>query len=347
MKAAKTGIEWPARGPAEAVELNDESHGLRATVVPRASGEIGSVQILWRGQWIELLYRAMQFEPPEENAWRGRAPLLWPAVGRNYVPADIKEVQRLGRDLPSCSYALRDRIFRLPIHGFAYKTPWQLEEYGDSETAAWATCSLKSTERTRRMYPFDFELRVTHALEAGAIRSNYTVTAGDNDEAMFFSIGNHLTVNFPFTGKGRFEDGVIHSPTTELAEMDEKSLLTGRGLPCDLTRGAELSDPALCDTVLHGHCADKAFVELRDLSSFALRVSQREVARPEERRFNEPHVRFVFYGAPEKRYFCPEPWLGGPNSLNSREGVAQLQAGERFEWEMRIQPLRNDMLAQT
>ena len=336
MEAAQTEIGWPGGERTKAATLIGDD--LCAAVVPRASGEISSLRVRWRGSWTELLYRAMQFEPPQEG-WRGRAPLLWPAVGRNYLPADLAEVQRLGHDLPTGSYLINDRIYRLPIHGFAYKMPWTFDGCGATDSCAWAECSFQSDEATRKMYPFDFALRVTHTLEAAGIRSSYVLTAGDNVEPMFFSMGNHLTVNFPFTGEGEFEEGVIVSPTNELAEIDEKSLLTGRGLPKDLTRGATLRDRQLWDAVLHGHSADHAFVELRDPASFGLRVSQSEVAAPERRRFREPHVRFVFYGNREEGYFCPEPWLGGPNSLVTREGVAELQAGERFEWEMKIELL--------
>lgn len=40
------------------------------------------------GEWMELLHRAMTTDEPDSE-WRGRAPQLWPAVGRNYMPDQV------------------------------------------------------------------------------------------------------------------------------------------------------------------------------------------------------------------------------------------------------------------
>ena len=50
------------------------------------------------------------------------------------------------------------------------------------------------------------------------------------------------------------------------------------------------------------------------------------------------HQRFVFY-SDGRAFFCPEPWCGEPDSLNTGRGVVSLAPGERFCWELRLSVL--------
>ena len=43
---------------------------------------------------------------------------------------------------------------------------------------------------------------------------------------------------------------------------------------------------------------------------------------------------FVLWG--ENDYFCPEPWLGAPNSLNNGKGLVTVEAGGSFQWGMDV-----------
>jgi galactose mutarotase-like enzyme len=48
----------------------------------------------------------------------------------------------------------------------------------------------------------------------------------------------------------------------------------------------------------------------------------------------------VLWGDKDGKFFCPEPWLGGPNSLNSGAGLVVLKAGQSFVWEYSIATTR-------
>jgi hypothetical protein len=45
---------------------------------------------------------------------------------------------------------------------------------------------------------------------------------------------------------------------------------------------------------------------------------------------------FVMWGDADGKFFCPEPWLGAPNSLNTHEGIVVLKAGETFHWKYSV-----------
>lgn len=53
-------------------------HKLEAVVAPTLGGNL--VALKWDG--VELLHRGGDMSPAPDGAWDGKAPLLWPAVGR-------------------------------------------------------------------------------------------------------------------------------------------------------------------------------------------------------------------------------------------------------------------------
>ena len=53
----------------------------------------------------------------------------------------------------------------------------------------------------------------------------------------------------------------------------------------------------------------------------------------------DDHWYFVLWGEADKKLYCPEPWIGGPNALNTGEGVISIPPGETFTWQMKITPV--------
>src|ERR1043166_263061 len=97
--------------------LTDEEAGLRVTLAPLAGAEITSFQLRQDNQWLELIDRAEDFRPCDR--WRGRAPWLWPAVGRSYAPAKLARALQNGEPLSEFEWAHEGRLYPMPIHGFA------------------------------------------------------------------------------------------------------------------------------------------------------------------------------------------------------------------------------------
>ncbi len=87
--------------------------------------------------------------------------------------------------------------------------------------------------------------------------------------------------------------------------------------------------------MLGGYRAENAFVELRDTASVGMRTQQRVI----KGRLPDSALRFVFWAEPAHRYFCPEPWAGEPDSLNSRTATVELGPSEEFVWENELTPL--------
>jgi gluconolactonase len=51
----------------------------------------------------------------------------------------------------------------------------------------------------------------------------------------------------------------------------------------------------------------------------------------------EPLIRTNAYGGPSVGYFCPEPWFGVQNSLNTGVGLVKLKAGDSWTWRLDLQ----------
>ena len=318
------------------VRLKDDAHGLRMAVVPAAGAEIADVRCRTRGRWRELLYRALDYRTTPPDGWDGRAPLLWPAVGRSFTHEQIARRRRTGRKPRSCRVTLAGRERAFPIHGFARRRAWVLDSYGNDAASAWVKCSLRSSRDTRKAYPFDFDLRVTHRLAGGKIVSQYEMTAGANDGPMPFAIGNHVSFRIPLGGRGKYQDCTVRTPARRKYDLTDIGLLSGRSRRISLERPAQLTKPIYADTFLGGYTSRNAWVELCDPASVTVRISQAEKPVAGKRLAHQQDYHFVFWGNPGCGYFCPEPWIGAPNALNTGRNLVALPAARTFKWEMRI-----------
>jgi len=167
-------------------------------------GEMYSLRRLWRAERRELIHRA------EGPGWRGGAPWLFPAVGRNFVE---------GR----AAWRFAGAEHPMPIHGFAMAAAWK----GEVRPASIA-CRTASDAATRRFFPFDYELQAEYFLSPAGVRAEATVTAGAGNRGdMPFSLGSHLTLALPLGPGGDAGAHVVRSPARVEEPLDERGLLSG------------------------------------------------------------------------------------------------------------------------
>ncbi len=319
------------------VKITDNAWGIEVLVAPEHGGEISSIKVPFEGRLTETLYRANDYS--QKPGWRGKAPLLWPAVGRNYTECYLKRL-KIGEANPRLGeYVLGDRVYPISIHGFAMSKPWQIIESSEDSLL----CGLTSDEDTKKCYPFDFTLEVKYTLKGTKIIALYRVKS--ESQGLFFSIGNHITFNLPLGGIGTYTDTLLRASSTKVSGLTPYALLSGEETPRDFS-DVSLSDDSLLDMVTGGAGKD-AFVELINpklaeerkdpKTPYGLKITQREVPTSGQIKASPEEFRFVFWGSPEEGYFCPEPWYGGPNSLNTKKGMIELDEGQEFLWEMGIE----------
>lgn len=315
------------------VYLTSEEDGLRVGIAPGRGGEISSFQYRWKDEWRELLYRANQFEPTSD-IWRGRAPWLFPAAGRNFTPEQVERLKLSGGDSRMGGYHFAGRDFAIPCHGFVMEREWEVADSPDV-----ITCTTRSDEDTRQCFPFDYRLDVTFSLLSDGLAATACIAADAcNQDEMFFSIGNHITVVTPFTDAGSAGSCLVRTPAKARPEISPQSVFSGTMTPVNYASGVALKDDlSLFNMVLSQFPISDYHVDVLDPASFGLRVRQREIV-PEggEPKTAHDSFYFVFYGNLERGYFCPEPWYGGPNSFNDQRGVVRLKPGEQCVWEMTV-----------
>lgn len=242
--------------------------------------------------------------------WGRTAPVLFPFVG-----------QVAGK-----KYRVGGTEYTMGQHGFARDKDFTLVEKTDT------TCRflLKSTEETRSVYPFDFELTIAYRL-SGSTLTTYWEVKNPSDTDLHFSIGAHPAFNCDFaTEKGWYiglkKDGL---PVTQFTQS-----LFGDGLLTHITAERELN------------CEGTALLNQRSFDGDAWvieheQVNQVTLINPQgnpvvELQFTAPLV--GIWSPPKKNapFICIEPWYGRADKegfsgdISEREWNNTLKSGEIF-----------------
>lgn len=149
--------------------LTDQSRAARLEVVPERGGMITR----WQVQNQELLYLdAERFAHPDLSV-RGGVPILFPICG----------------NLPNNVYTIHGQSYTLKQHGFARDLAWEVIDQA-SQDHAEITLSLTSSDQTRQVYPFDFQLIFTYRLQGQSLLLHQRYI-NRSDQPMPFSSGLH------------------------------------------------------------------------------------------------------------------------------------------------------------
>ena len=311
------------------VLLRDETSRVEAAVAPTQGGELSSLRVEHKGRWVEMLYRGRDYKPA--SGFRGKASVLWPAVG-NSIPAGAT----LAKGKVESSYDYQGKRYPMPQHGFARSKSWQVVRSWANETEAAVEVVLKDDAETRAQYPFGFEVHVTYRLSEGRVELQHVVqAAAANAAPMFFSIGNHIAFAVPLVAGSPAEAITVEGPSRF------EYLRGPDGAPDGTTRDRSFSPPVPLGKLqvvpamsVGGYEGDPWF-RLIDAGGLGVKVSHHAQSNP-----TRPFVQFNLWGGTAEGYFCPEPFLGLHNSLNSHLGQIDLAPGKTWTWLIRVEPER-------
>ena len=88
--------------------------------------------------------------------WGKHAPVLFPAIGRS------------NKD----EYVLNGQTYSMPQHGFVADEDFSVISHEPNIL----TLSLRANDRTKEMYPFDFELKITFTLLSTGLSLSFNVS---------------------------------------------------------------------------------------------------------------------------------------------------------------------------
>lgn len=162
----------------------------------------------------ELLWEA------DPAYWKRHSPVLFPNVGKTYRNVVL----------------INGTYYPTSQHGFARDSSFKCVCKKDDS----ASFLLVSSDETKEVYPFDFELTITYVLRENRLRVEWEVcNTGDDD--MYFTIGGHPAFRFAGPEEEK-EDYILKFPGKErlsyiLIDPDEAAADSGKPHMLDLQDG--------------------------------------------------------------------------------------------------------------
>lgn len=299
----------------------DNGENIRAVVATRHGGELSGFAVKFKGQWHELIYRAMDYS--DQPGWAGKAPVLWPAPGVSWAEDGGKH-----------RWVLEGEAREMPFHGFARRLEWpaKAEEVTDSHVSL--TLEMAGMESWWAPYPFEYTMEVEYRLLSDRMVLIYTIVASaKNRGPMPFSIGNHITFKAPMLDIGDAGDVQFFATFPDQMLREENGAFAGRVVPTEYSGWRPVSALPHRYAVSLGGTPGKAELLVRDPSGFWLRLSHQASSEPQD-----PVIRFNLWADVKEGFFSPEPWLATQNSLNTGAGLVRLEPGHQWTWQIDISP---------
>lgn len=277
-----------------------ENNFLRVIIRPKGA-ELTS--IVHKASGIEHLWQA------DPAVWGWHAPNLFPVVGgclNNQILIDGK-------------------TYPMDRHGFTRTSLFELTE----STATHAVFSLRSSEKTRIHFPYEFEFQIRYTLDEARLLVTYRVVNQDN-KTIFFSVGAHPAFAVPFNKGEVYEDYYLEF---EQDESQETHLLSAAGYFTGETRPVPVKGRHLG---LTKHLFDDDALVFKNLAS-------RRVAICTDRHNHAvilDYAEFPYLGLwakPGAPFVCIEPWLGcadsegQPKPIEEKELIQSVEAERVFE----------------
>lgn len=150
----------------------------------------------------------------DPTVWNRHAPILFPFVGK----------------VRNKTYRIGDKSYEMKTqHGFARDMEFTC--VAESETAI--THRVVATDETKKIYPYDFELLVTHRLDAENPRVLHVdwEVKNNGEEEMIYSIGAHPGFTLPVKDYKEREEYYLEFPGKEELTYCVASLTSGLTLP--------------------------------------------------------------------------------------------------------------------
>ena len=244
------------------------------------------------------------------EVWNRHAPILFPFVGK----------------VVGGTYRIKDKEYEMKTqHGFARDMDFEFVEADKTHI----THKLVSTENTRKIYPYEFELLVTHVLDQDNPRLIHVTWEVKNrgEETMYYFIGGHPGFTTAEADPKAKEEYYLEFPGCDFIEYFGVNMETGFATPHN-TKKAELENGFL-------KFNDDVYITLIfDHPNF----QKVRICYPDKR----PYVtmecsQFTSYGIWAKgngNFICLEPWAGRTDddgfagNIDEKIGVNVLAAGE-------------------
>jgi galactose mutarotase-like enzyme len=230
----------------------------------------------------------------DANYWAGQAPVCFPIVG---VLPDGK-AKAFGKEC------------EMKRHGVARINPFEIfEQHKNSVTFV-----QKSSEQTKKQFPFDYELKIKYTIVGDTVTNEYIITNTGEDKLPFV-IGGHPAFNCPVDDNECFEDYkvIFDKPIKNpCLRPDHQSGLVDQSKTYDVMNGGDTLEMSHDlfeenDALIFENCASKS-ATLIGKNGRGIRIDFQDM--------NNLLVWSAVGGAP---FVALEPWTGISNCLDEDE----------------------------
>ena len=243
--------------------------------------------------------------------WAGRAPLLFPVVGKS----------------PANAVTIDGKRYPMQPHGFARRSTFEV----GAEKPDRATLTLKASAATRESFPLNFVLSVSYVLERTSLLTTVEVANLDS-RIMPFGFGFHPAFVWPLPG-GAGKRHFLRLPNADeprFVQLNADGMILGDAHQSPFHRGEMTLDPSLFgnDALIFPFGVGSGIVLGAEAgASIALNWS------------NLPN--FAVWTKPGAPYLCLEPWhgtaprMGAGDEMTARPSTVSLPPGETTRFELR------------
>jgi galactose mutarotase-like enzyme len=240
--------------------------------------------------------------------WDGRAPLLFPVIGR----------------LKKGTYSLKGKTYEMGLHGFARDSEFRGTRPGD-DTLSF---SLSDSPKTLASWPFAFELEIRYTLSNTTLRKDHVIHNRGASE-MLYEIGGHEGYNLALLPGETMRDYHLEFEGMETISsrmLDADTLITREKKTIPLEGGKLRLDMRLFDN-------DALILEEVKNRSVVIANSKNS----ERVRVTFPDFQYLGLwtraGEKETNFVCVEPWSALPDcaylddELANKHGIRRLTPG--------------------
>lgn len=228
----------------------------------------------------------------DPDIWKFKAPLCFPFCGRFYEG----------------TYTYEGKVYETPCHGFIRPSTFTVEEKTDTSICL----VLRESEETKKIYPFDFVLKVWYILEGNTLINRFDMENPDGERVLPITLGGHPGFNVPLAGEGEFTDYYLEfaNPCSpDVFVMSENCLLKGK-TAFYLEDGKRLR-------LRHDLFDHDAIFLTRTDTAVTLRSDKAKRSVTVKFDNGMPYLGIWHKPKVEAPYVCIEPWCGLPG----HEGV--------------------------
>jgi galactose mutarotase-like enzyme len=272
------------------VKITLQNHLISATIQSKGA-ELCSLQTLANSR--EFLWQA------DPVHWAKHAPVLFPIVGK----------------LKQNTYHHEGKSYILPRHGFAREMDFLLLE----QTKSKAVFQLSSSSKTKGLYPFDFDFRITYILDENNLHTSYTISNLGRDN-MYYNVGAHPAFFLPLDFSAY--SIVFPMDSTLITHELEDELIS------KTTHEIQLENHTL---PLAYSLFEKDALIFKQLESNLVTICENE--RPFMQVSFADFTNLGIWTKPQAPFICIEPWLGYADTVDAsgvfieKESIQSLAAG--------------------